>query len=188
MPDRVPSRAWTQLSSGRAFQFNAPTAVDVSTIASSLARQARYNGHTREAYSVAQHACFVSRLVRSPLAAHALHHDSAECVLGDLITPIKTEINSRTGGWLRELEANILAAILRGFGLEPLSEALEAEVKRADEIALCVEVRDLLPPGERTLDLPIPFNIVSHIPRIARCWSADEAEARFLERWAEVKP
>lgn len=178
---------WLQLGSGRAYPFDAPTSIDVETIARSLARQPRFNGHTRQAYSVAQHSVLVSRLVPSWLAPHGLLHDAAEAVIGDLVSPLKRELDARSGGYITALEADILAAILRGFGLEPLDDAEARLVKDADELAMCAEVRDLMKPGERPLELPHGFLAVEHIGRIRRAWGADEAEERFLERWREVR-
>jgi len=61
-------------------------------------------------------------------------------------------------------------------------------VRRAEDFALCAEVRDLMAPGERNLELPHGFAVVAHVPRLTRTWAPAEGEARFLERWVEVRP
>ncbi|MGK2855857.1 MAG: metal-dependent phosphohydrolase [Thermoanaerobaculia bacterium] len=182
------SGAFVQLSSGRAFSFDRPGPVPISVVARSLSRLCRFTGHLRDFYSVGQHSCLVSSLVAPELRAHALLHDAAECVLADISSPLKAAIGAHDGGYLRQLEDRIHAAILAGFGLEPLDAAGERAVKLADEFAVCAEVRDLMSPGERSLELPHGFAVVAHVPRIRRTWTPDEAEARFLERWQEVKP
>lgn len=179
--------SWIQLSDGRAFDIAKPRAISIDVLAESLSRIARFTGHTRHFYSVAQHSVLVSRLVPDSLAAHGLLHDAGEAVLGDISTPLKDEIDSRSGGWLRSTEHAIHAEILRGLGLEALDEDDERRIKHADGRALCVEVRDLVTPGEVRFDLPHGFAVVQSIPRITRCWAPDEAAERFLERWAEVK-
>lgn len=177
-----------QLSNGRAYGFASPGPIGIDVIARSLSRLARFTGHTRGFYSVAQHSVLVSSLVAPDLVAFGLLHDAAECVIADISSPLKRTIGEHDGGFLRALEDRIYAAILRGFGLEPLDPAGERSVKAADNFAVCAEVRDLMNPGERSLELPHGFAVVSHVPRITRTWALDEAEARFLARWQEVKP
>ncbi|MCM2316954.1 MAG: metal-dependent phosphohydrolase [Thermoanaerobaculia bacterium] len=177
-----------QLGNGRAYSFASPGPIPIAVVARSLSRLCRFTGHLREFYSVAQHSCLVSSLVAPELRAHALLHDASETVISDISSPLKAAIGAHDGGFLRELEDNIHSAILAGFGLEPLDDAGERAVKLADEFAVCAEVRDLMTPGERSLELPHGFAVVAHVPRITRTWAPDEGEARFLERWAEVRP
>jgi len=179
---------WIQLGNGRAYPLATPGPVPIEVVARSLARLCRFTGHLRDFYSVAQPSCLLASLVAPDLAVHALLHDAGEVVIGDLASPLKNELDARSGGWLRELEGKVHTSILRGLGLASLDPAGESWVKRADEFALCVEARDLLTPGERSLELPHGFAVVSHIPRITRTWAPAEAEARFLEMWIEVRP
>ena len=87
---------WIQTRSGVAFDLLNPRPEDirVSDIAWSLARICRYNGHTLQHYSVAQHCVEVSRaLARDGAPQHLLFagliHDAAEAYVGDLTAPLK---------------------------------------------------------------------------------------------------
>ena len=183
----MPNGEWIQLGDGGAFDFDRPRPVPIEVIARSLSQLVRFYGHGLRPMSVAQHSCLVADLVEPRLAAHALLHDAAECIIGDIASPLKTAIGEHDGGFLRNLEHRVHAAIIAGLGLAPLNEDDERAVKRADEDALAAEVRDNMRPGERPL-LERGLFTVSHIPRIRRAWSSDEAEERFLERWRETKP
>ena len=143
----------------------APEMVNIEDIAVSLSRTARFNGHTKEFYSVAQHCVLVSKIVESThpeLALAALLHDAAEAYVGDLISPIKRQVLK-----FACIEGRVAQAIGGRFGvsLEPVSSA----VKHADLQALACEasqymgVEDLsdwypegLPDPEWALEDPLP--------------------------------
>lgn len=148
---------WFQTYTGRKFYpyDPRPDEVDIVDIAHSLSLQCRFNGHVKEFYSVAQHSIHVCR-VFSELAkkeglgankqAHlcALLHDATEAYVGDLIRPIKIDMPS-----FKEMEEKVWRSILEHFGLLDVWEhfPLEPLVKRADNILLATERRDLLPDG-----------------------------------------
>src|SRR5579872_3682107 len=103
MPPRNDRRAWQRMLSGRRLDLLDPSPLDIEIedIAHGLARVARWNGQTRgdHAFSVAQHCLLVERFVQElrpkcgvPLRLAALLHDSAEYVIGDLISPFKAAI------------------------------------------------------------------------------------------------
>lgn len=110
---------YTELSSGIAFRFDNPTLdmVQLHDIAWSLSRTCRYNGHTRRHYSVAEHcvvmADWVAKLPGSTArdVLTALHHDDAECVIGDLIRPVKDKVPD-----FKTIENRIDELIARKFG------------------------------------------------------------------------
>jgi len=108
--------SFIQLSSGRAYPFATPGPIPIEVIARSLSRICRFGGHLREFYSVAQHSYLVASLVAPELRAHALLHDAGEVVIGDIVSPLKDELDTRTVGWLREFEDAVHASILRGLG------------------------------------------------------------------------
>ncbi len=72
-------------------------------------------------------------------------HDAPEYVIGDLISPFKALL----GGEYRAIEARLLAAIHRRFGLPtPLPARLTAAIKAADRIAAYYEATRLAGFGE----------------------------------------
>lgn len=129
--------------SGRYFNPLSPRAKDVliDDIAHALAFQCRFNGHTHDFYSVAQHSVMVAGLVPKYLRMEALLHDAAEAYLGDIVTPVKAAIPD-----FAMMEAGVMAAINRRFGLSAELNARDRHlIKRADLIALATEKRDLMP-------------------------------------------
>lgn len=68
-----------------------PEDIDIHDIAHSLSMQCRYNGHTPEFYSVAQHSLEVSYAVSAkPSALAGLMHDAHEAYAGDIVRPVKS--------------------------------------------------------------------------------------------------
>ena len=133
---------WFQTFSGRQFWPLDPRAdeVDIKDIAHALANICRFGGHCISFYSVAQHCLLVSRLVPDHLRLAALLHDAAEAYIGDMVRPLKRFIPQ-----FREIEHHIEAVIGQHFevALVPMDPA----IKRADEIALMTEKRDVVGPS-----------------------------------------
>ncbi len=127
----------------------APEDVEIEDIAHGLARVARWNGQTKgaHAFSVAQHVLLVEEIAGELHPAWppawrlaALLHDSAEYVIGDLISPFKTAI----GLDYKAFEWKLLEAIHQRFGLPAsLPEEIAAQIKRADRIAAYYEATRL---------------------------------------------
>lgn len=151
MTDAPPARAWQRMLSGRRLDLLDPSPLDIEVedIAHGLSRVARWNGQTRGAnpFSVAEHSLLVERLAgmgRAPLTGPwrmaALLHDAPEYVMGDLISPFKATI----GGAYHALEARLLAAVHRRFGLPAeLPKGVTAAIKRADRMAAWFEATQL---------------------------------------------
>ncbi len=141
------SRAWQRMLSGRRLDLLDPSPLDIEVedIAHGLARVARWNGQTvgDHALSVAQHALIVEDIAaelnpgwRDDWRLAALLHDSAEYVVGDLISPFKNAI----GLDYKAFETRLLEAIHRRFGLPgTLPAEVSAEIKGADRIAAYFE-------------------------------------------------
>jgi len=193
MPDRpeAPPRAWQRMLSGRRLDLLDPSPLDVEIedVAHGLARVARWNGQTNgpHAFSVAQHSLLVEDLAGKAAprldAAERLMvllHDAPEYVVGDLISPFKAVL----GGDYKAVEARLLAAIHRRFGLPPVTPpALRRRLKRADRAAAYLEATRLAgfaatearrffgapPAGAAAIDLTP--------------WPAERAAARFLARF-----
>ncbi|MFM9861873.1 HD family hydrolase [Pseudoxanthobacter sp. M-2] len=153
MADRpgAPPRAWQRMLSGRRLDLLDPSPLDVeiADIAHGLARVARWNGQTAgaHAFSVAQHSLLVEEIAAATtpkLTADerliVLLHDAPEYVVGDLISPFKAVL----GGDYKAVEARLLSAIHRRFGLPPVTPpALHAAVKKADRAAAYLEATRL---------------------------------------------
>lgn len=142
MTSTVPrcNATWIETVSGRQFYpLNPdPSQVCIHDIAHALSNMARYNGHTREFYSVAQHSVLVSRLVAPYLALPALLHDASEAYIADITSPIKPYI----AGY-RDIEDRIMAAVYEAFDYT-LTEDEHKQIKVADITALVTERRDLM--------------------------------------------
>lgn len=193
------ARAWQRMLSGRRLDLldPAPLDIEIEDIAHGLARLARWNGQTvgDYAFSVAQHALVVEEIAtamqpdltrRWRLAA--LLHDSAEYVIGDLISPFKSAI----GLDYRAFEQRLMQAIHRRFGLPPaLPERITAAIKAADRIAAFFEATQLagFTPAEASRYFGAPRSVPAALR--ARLEALDAlpiaaAQARFLDRFHEL--
>lgn len=164
--------------SGRYFDLLAPRPDDISItdIAHALANLARFNGHTRHFYSVAQHSVMAADLISQTnpeLALEALLHDAAEAYIGDIARPLKRMLPG-----IGALEDQIMRAICDSFEVQwPLAP----EVKIADNILLAWERRDLMIEHDAAW-LDIASVKTDGLPKI-ECWSPDEACQKFLARF-----
>lgn len=135
---------WMMTASGRQFWPLDPRAedIDIADIASGLAHQGRYNGHTRHFYSVAQHCALLADhfVARNELAyaKWALLHDAAEAYVGDIIRPLKPYLP----GFV-EIERRIELAIAERFELG--GTEIPLPVKEADTKILTDEFIALFP-------------------------------------------
>ncbi len=150
-PAKTPERAWQRMLSGRRLDLLDPSPVDIEIvdIAHGLARVARWNGQTKgaHAFSVAQHCLLVADIAKASRAKldrrwelASLLHDSAEYVVGDLISPFKAAVGIDYKGF----ELRLLAVIHIRFGLPAkLPEDISKLIKRADRVAAFFEATQL---------------------------------------------
>lgn len=124
-----------------------PETITLEDVAHALANTCRYGGHSREFYSVAEHASLCARYAErtwdDPVIALAcLHHDDAEAYLGDIPRPLKSQL----GELYKRLTWKMDHAIALGIPLDPavISELRSPEIHEADNWALMVEARELL--------------------------------------------
>lgn len=141
--------SWIITRSGQKFDLANPNAdmVHPADIAHSLSMQCRFNGHTIDFYSVAQHCCLVADLVPAEHQLAALLHDATEAYVGDMVRPLKEGMRDyaeRMGvtELYAETERAVWIAICMRFDLDPI---LPDCVKHADLAALATEKRDLMP-------------------------------------------
>jgi len=158
---------------GKRFDLFEPDAdmIDPRDIAHSLAHLCRFNGYTREFYSVAQHSCLVADLVPAEHKLAALLHDATEAYLGDMTRPLKEWMP-----YYRGFEDVIWRRVCERFGLEI---DLPASVRQADLIALATERRDLMPPDPATWDCLVG---IEPAPEHIRPWSPTEARLTYHQR------
>ena len=112
-----------------------PEQICLEDIASALARTPRFAGHTRKAYSVAQHSALVAQLVPSGLRRQALLHDATEAYMCDLPSPLKQFLPD-----YRAMEAKLWEVIANKFDV-PVK--MDQWVKDADQEALRIEAHQL---------------------------------------------
>lgn len=171
------SDAWIQTYSGRRFNPTNPVvdAIVIQDIAHSLSMQCRFSGHVRQFYSVAQHSVMVSYICNQDDALWGLMHDASEAYLVDVPRPLKR--SGKFDAYL-EFEDRMQRAICRRFGLP---EKEPANVKKADQILLATEARDLMGPlrsdWEQSCE-PLPWKIVALPPQ--------EAKNLFMKRFFEL--
>ena len=193
----APPRAWQRMLSGRRLDLLDPSPFDIEIedIAHGLARVARWNGQTTGAhiFSVAQHSLLVeavARQLRQDLPArtclYMLLHDSAEYVIGDMISPLKAMLNDS----YKAVELRILSAVMVRFGLPPApARPVAILAKDADRIAAYHEAVSLAgfeeEEARRFFGERVP--LFGDLPGYLTPWSADEAKARFLARFVELE-
>ena len=130
--------------------------INIHDIAQSLSNLCRFNGHCQQFYSVAQHSMLVAEMVPEELRLVALLHDATEAYLGDVITPVKQQVDG-----FQKLEIRLWKRIASAFDIQP--ELIEL-VHMADLMALATEKRDLMP--QDTGEWPILKGIPPHEDRI----------------------
>jgi hypothetical protein len=72
-----------------------PETILIDDIAQGLANNCRWNGHTQEFWSVAQHCCMMFDIAPDELKLTHLFHDCEEAYWGDMIKPLKNIIESK---------------------------------------------------------------------------------------------
>jgi hypothetical protein len=168
---------------GLAFRPLAPEVdkIRIADIAHSLSLEPRFNGHSREPYYVAEHSVRVSRLLKewgcsTPVQFWGLMHDATEAYLRDLSATLK---HLPEFAFYRQAEERLMLAICERFGLSPTQPA---RVKKADQVLLATEARDLMAFRSEH------WGELKEVPLEERItpWSSREAERTFLHRFAEL--
>lgn len=151
-----------------------PALIDIEDIAHALSNCCRFCGHVRRFYSVAQHSVMVSRIVPHEHALAGLLHDASEAYLSDIARPIKQQ--PEFGTVYKAAETRLMCAISEKFGTE---WPLPPSVKRADEILLRTEQRDLMP------DL-LRFEGDEYLDERISPWGPSWAKYEFLQQYARL--
>ena len=164
---------WILTSTGKHFDLFEPQTdmIDPRDISHALAHLCRFNGHTREFYSVAQHSCIVAELVPEEHKLVALLHDAPEAYLGDMTRPLKQWIPAYQG-----FEDVVWQRVCERFGL---ALELPSCIHQADLIALATERRDLMPTDPAIWDC---LADIHPMVEIIRPWPAAEARLTYHQR------
>lgn len=167
---------WMRTSTGRRIWplDPDPAHVDIADIAHALSNVARYNGHTREFYSVAQHSVMVARHLPRGLRLWGLLHNASKAYLPDITTPLRKAMPSYVAA-----DARMLRAIAAAHGLGPEEPA---EVSLANLAVGAAEARDLFD-GPLALASGIEASPVAE--RIEP-WSPGVAQAAFMDHFREL--
>lgn len=141
--DELRAHGYITTATGMRFHYDKPGPFYIADIARSLSLTARFRGHTRFFYSVAQHSLMVERMVNfgtqaSYLRKAALLHDAHEAYVGDVPTPLKWACPE-----LQALEHSIALA-LRADAAPEVDETFYNAVKFYDDGVLHVEASCLL--------------------------------------------
>lgn len=194
-PTPKPRRDWIQTLEGRVLtprDLKKEQVGSIEEIAHALAGKVRFTGQTTLRYSVAEHCVRGSRLLPAAFAGAFLLHELSEVYLPDIAAPLKPFVSVSVAGttalasdqvlisWA-ELERRHTATILDALGLSSIEPLIYSpEVKRMDVAMLLAEKRDLCGPE------PEPWGVpgAPATDEVIRPWSADEAAAAFLKRFA----
>lgn len=182
LPPKLKCTPTIQLATGEYFNFLDPDSTPISpeAMAHSLSKIARCNGHTigELALPVAQHCVLSAIAAPSGYKFEALMHDAAECVTGDVTTPLKQLL-----GDFKRIEKNIEHSLRRTY-LLPLD--MTSEAKAVDLRMAATEKRDVMPNddngewetirGIEPYDTPI------------EPWEPGYAKARWLEAFNILWP
>lgn len=140
-PEVVP----IHLGSGRVADLTFIRSGDVSirNIAASLSKICRFNGHTREFYSVAEHSMMVAKLLPDELKLYGLLHDAHEAFLGDISAPVQRLFYDH-GLDLALKKHHIDEAVWQAVSVRPPNSFECIAIDGADEIMLRTEVEQLM--------------------------------------------
>lgn len=156
-----------------------PDEIRIKDIAHALAHLCRFCGHVPEFYSVAQHSVLVADVIEDLGSPEhmlcGLMHDAAEAYLHDLHRPLKRCLSE-----YGELEERMMAAVCLKFDLP---SSMPAIVKRADNMALATEFRDLY---AEPLDNCIAWAGEAPSPSTIEPVSPEAAERMFLDRFRKL--
>lgn len=174
---------WIELITGSRFYFNKPE-WDIGAIAHGLSLLCRFNGQCRKFYSVAEHSVLVSRIMEDlglgdPM--EGLLHDGVESVLADIARPAKGLLKD-----YKALEAALDVSLRKQFNLP---EAHSDGCRRADQLALWIEARALMPSkGEEGYGLDTALQAQAmKLPYIINTWTSDNAKEKFMTRMSDVR-
>jgi hypothetical protein len=158
--------------------------INIQDIAKSLSRIARYCGHTKEFYSVAQHSVLVSdqvyRLTGNPrLALQGLLHETPECYgMSDIHGSFKRMLGKQAKKVIKGYESKIFKAL--GF-----KEELDEIVDYVDCMLLVDEMGQLLENKSSGVDFKDnkKYGDCKGFGLVIKPYSSEIAEKEFLRTY-----
>jgi hypothetical protein len=172
---------WMQVGGGRIFYplDPRPEEVHIDDIATALSRIIRYNGHSDDWVTVAQHCVHCEQLIRydggTPEARYAmLMHDAAEAYIGDMIRPLKCHFPE-----FKKIEQRVADAITEALEVPLIEPAI---CKRYDNIAWAWEKRDLF---RSSREWPYTPEIPRRLGTMVQ-WTHEESRRRFMEMYLHL--
>lgn len=140
-----------------------PESICIEDIAHALSNTARFGGHLKEFYSVAQHSVHMAQMASENFKLEALLHDASEAYLGDMPSPFK-----RIMPEYKEYENKLMQVIADKFGF---SLPISGHIKYLDKQILQMEWDSFVEPIAARYEVPL------------WAWDPELAEAEFMKMW-----
>jgi len=168
--------AYTITRTGKKFFMFDPERQEfcIEDIAHALANTCRYNGHTNEFYSVAQHSYAVASILKHKgfgpkIQLAGLLHDAAEAYFGDMISPLKAFFPEYV-----QVENICIDRVYAWAGIET-TQADDHIVKTIDELIRPIEIKKLFPDHWEKFQLsscgiPLDFELDPVNAETAKLW------------------
>lgn len=171
---------WFQTYSGVKFFVQDPHLDDfrLVDVAHALSNMCRFGGHCRSFYSVSEHSLLVSYLLPPKLRLCGLMHDGVEGYLADLQRPVKNLPEFKV---FKDVELTLEKVLAERFGL-PFP--FPPEVKWADNVALALEIKQLMNVAEES-DWNLWLSVDTPSWRV-RNFDPVEGKKLFLARYEEL--
>ncbi len=159
-----------------------PEMINIYDIAHALSLIARWGGHLKSHYSVAQHSCYVSDMADPEDKLVGLLHDATEAYIGDMIRPLK--YLKQMYAVYKKIEHRIDGAIALAFDVPSLDKPKSVEV--ADIVQLSLENIYLkLKPSKWAFDTLEKYpQFKDTLPLVP--WAPEVAETQFLMRFNKL--
>lgn len=133
-----------------------PEDFDIVDIAKGLSNQARFNGHTTEFYSVAQHSVLCFQVAEPEFKLDALLHDRTEAYISDIVRPAKVHLPD-----YQVMENRLEEVSAMRFDV---AHPMLSQVKLIDNRMLVTEASQLLPPNNeqwwKDAHWPKPYDLI----------------------------
>lgn len=174
---------WIMTASGHELSLldPAPGSITLADISHSLAQLARFTGHARRPYSVAEHSLLVAEIMERHCTSDphallaALMHDAHEAYSGDMHSPGKAALGAAWGAFEGHLQSRVRSA----FALHGTFGVWRDLIHLADLQALATERHQLLP----TLPAHRPWPAIDGIEPLA--WVDLMDPARYAMSWED---